>query len=112
MTDGEMAEIRERVEKATEGHWMEVDGGYIVCFTDINQEDPEIIAESENDVDAAFIANAREDIPKLLEEIERLRDGISLLDGDISACMAYKLPMELSEISGYLNDILYGGDGE
>lgn len=72
LTDERVAAIQERLDKATPGPWESV----WVCI------DEEVVIEREgvkhddehmtlNDAD--FIANAREDIPFLLAEIERLK---------------------------------------
>lgn len=55
ITQEELTEIRDRAEKATEGPWSE----YVIQFACVEE-------------DADFIAHAREDIPKLLAEIERM----------------------------------------
>ena len=84
MTDLDLAAIRQRVEKATEGPWYT---GF-----DYEKHDPTVIAPGyiehtidypldevglENGkADAEFIAHAREDIPALLAEIERLNATI------------------------------------
>lgn len=75
--------IRKRTEAATEGPWNwrgwgnTLIGrgsriGYVVKAVKV-----EIDAEIDvNSKDADFIANAREDVPKLLAEVERLREGL------------------------------------
>ncbi|WP_301993973.1 ead/Ea22-like family protein [Brevibacillus laterosporus] len=81
MTREEIEAIRERVEKATEGPWRVVPGK-MVCFDiydvyDVYDKlDRSLIHREE---DAKFIAHAREDIPKLLAEIERLNSVIARL---------------------------------
>lgn len=107
LSEKEIEAIRKRAEMATEGPWQK-DGAI-----DIHSPDgTEVAAAWGGYADQEFIAHARQDIPKLLAEIERLRSGLEALDKDISACLAYKLPFELIEISGYINDILHGGDDE
>ncbi|QIC06154.1 hypothetical protein GOP56_11370 [Brevibacillus sp. 7WMA2] len=80
MTREEIGAIRKRAEDATVGSWR-------FCgdkFGDLIVYSPEIRGFRNNggeiavlmygsDEDAEFIAHAREDIPKLLAEIERLR---------------------------------------
>ena len=114
LSEKEIEAIRKRADKATEGPWWASEGLYVVnnLTGDSYEWDADFVAETERESDAEFIAHAREDIPKLLAEIERLRSGLEALDKDISACLAYKLPFELIEISGYINDILHGGDDE
>lgn len=75
ITQEEIEAIRERAKKATEGKWEladTTDGAWIV------DDDGDIISGTcERIDDATFIAHARQDIPKLLAEIERLRNAIS-----------------------------------
>lgn len=79
LTPAQLEAIRERVEKATAGPWE-----YNAKIDSITAEDDYgsfIIADdTETVVDAEFIAHAREDIPKLLAEIERLRKEIAFLE--------------------------------
>ncbi len=73
LTQEELEAIRKRAEKATEGNWycLTMDG---VTY-DISSEGTGIeLAAAYSASDAEFIANAREDIPKLLAEIDRLRN--------------------------------------
>jgi hypothetical protein len=67
ITPETLATIRQRTESATAGPWT-TQGRYVIGADGI------ITAASyENAIDAAFIANARQDIPMLLAEIERLQ---------------------------------------
>ncbi|OAJ75224.1 hypothetical protein AYJ08_00300 [Brevibacillus sp. SKDU10] len=70
MTEKELQEIRERVEKATSGPWKERarNGDFIHIAKGL------VIGGNQNDVD--FITNARQDIPNLLSEIDRLRKAL------------------------------------
>lgn len=75
LTNEQLTQIAERAEKATEGPWMASDGIYVIELDGTHPEGyGEVVAECERTVDAEFIAHAREDIPKLLAEIERLKD--------------------------------------
>jgi hypothetical protein len=74
LTNEQLAEIRKRAEAATQGakpEWY-VDEDYkdtVRCAWSAD-----LIAQSiPTEADAEFIAHAREDVPKLLVEIERLR---------------------------------------
>lgn len=75
ISDNELSEIKNRAEAATKGPWkayvegrdMEIGSSFIQT----EENDIEMIGATQADFD--FIANARQDIPKLLEEIERLR---------------------------------------
>lgn len=88
MKEAELKAIRKRAEAATDGPWrvgcgsVETDspehqsvsswwGGTSNNICNLN--DGEYIENSNEDSDAEFIAHAREDVPALLAEIERLR---------------------------------------
>ena len=75
ISDKELAEIRKRAEAATPGPWKafveDRDFQSGSSFIQTQGEDIELIGATEEDYD--FIANARQDIPKLLDEIERLK---------------------------------------
>lgn len=64
---------------ADSGHerWPDFDSGEIVAATLVQQ--PRYVSQSDSrwDENAEFIAHAREDVPRLLEEVARLR---ALLD--------------------------------
>jgi hypothetical protein len=75
LTQEEIEAIRKRAEAATPGPWV-VGAVPDVVFVETNQS--ELILEKESDKTqdyntAEFIAHAREDVPKLVAEIERLR---------------------------------------
>ena len=72
LTDEELAEIRERSEMAAAGPWELADtteGAWI-----IDEEGDIISGTCESTTDAVFIAHAREDIPKLIAEVEYRRE--------------------------------------
>ncbi len=75
LSDKEISAIRERADKATKGPWKAfIEGRDMQCGSDFIQtqgEDIELIGATEADFD--FIANARQDIVSLLDEIERLK---------------------------------------
>lgn len=89
LTEERLAEIRGREKVATQGPWAVQDKGAIPL---IYGPDGERVAKViDHQEDAAFIAHAREDIPALLDEVERLRaeneqlkeiawNGIELMD--------------------------------
>jgi chromosome segregation ATPase len=84
ITNGELAEIKKRAEKATEGEWINVDGGYVITLDGTHPEGyGESVADVYGENDAEFIAHARQDIPKLLEEIEYLRKEVENRDAEI-----------------------------
>jgi hypothetical protein len=75
MTDKELDEIRERCDRSSPGPWKAwVEGRDHTSGSSIVQtaaDDIEMSGATEADYD--FIANARQDIPRLLEEVRRLR---------------------------------------
>lgn len=75
MTKLEIEAIRERAEKASKGDWYYIDFGFN-DFTISSEYTEREVARTFSEDDADFIAHAREDIPKLLAEIERMRAGI------------------------------------
>jgi hypothetical protein len=81
LTDENIQEIRKRCGKATPGPWRSfVEGrdhtsgsSFIMTGGAVRGEDIELSGATIEDQD--FIAHARQDIPLLLEEIERLKRG-------------------------------------
>jgi hypothetical protein len=97
MTDEELEAIQKRADAATPGPWS--------AFTDparradqslIVAPPPEyglIHVQTHKDFaslnhDATFIAHAREDIPKLLAEVRRLRDENEQLSKSVEFCVS------------------------
>lgn len=96
LTQKELAAIRERAERATEGPWsvyygrafsherFDSDGdkrlptGIGQVFISHDHWDGNYFDASDEDIE--FIAHAREDIPKLLAEIERLQRLVTAMD--------------------------------
>jgi hypothetical protein len=74
ISDEELAAIKERTEQATPGPWTnheeEVVGQEVVDPAGRTLVD---VRGDHEEADAEFIAHAREDVPALLAEIERLR---------------------------------------
>lgn len=81
MEEIRLKEIKERCDKTTGGPWISfVEGRDHTCgsnFIRTAGDDIELIGATADDQD--FIANARQDIPWLIEEINRLK---KLLNGD------------------------------
>ncbi len=79
ISENELTAIRNRAENASDGPWKAyVEGRDMDCgssFIRTQGEDIELIGASVADID--FIANARQDIPMLLDEIERLRSKLN-----------------------------------
>lgn len=80
MTDDELNAIRQRVEAATPGPWYRDMPHARVCATGriigriatVTKQGTWSVTV-QDDANALFIAHAREDIPALLAEVERLR---------------------------------------
>lgn len=86
ITDEELNEIKSRCLLATPGPWTSFIEGrdhyggssfIMVGEEDDRSDDIEMFGATNADQD--FIANARQDIPKLITEIERLRGLLSTL---------------------------------
>jgi hypothetical protein len=80
-TEKELLEIEDRLNKSTRGPWKayiegrdhESGSNFIMTGSERNRgEDFEIFGATISDYD--FIANAKQDIPRLIEEIRRLND--------------------------------------
>ncbi|MED1863397.1 hypothetical protein P4V41_08005 [Fictibacillus nanhaiensis] len=83
LTDEEIDAIRKRVELASASPWSVGEDSYLCnagFWTDDIVISPGITAEVYDKDDAEFIANARQDIPLLLEEIDRLKRRIERLE--------------------------------
>jgi hypothetical protein len=78
----ELEAIRKRAEAATPGPWFDSETVYVVSNVrgDSIEWGADFIAETQEQSDAEFIANAREDVPKLLVEIERLRKTLDYIN--------------------------------
>lgn len=77
MPDEQLQEIRERAEQATPGPWRYQSWEWRIYSPPGTQLSLDWLASVEGsaipDADGDFIAHAREDIPVLLAEVERLR---------------------------------------
>lgn len=98
LTARQLEAICKRVEAATGEEWTDFDehsGGNVVYEYDrLTEGNDSIIAECETAADAEFIANAREDIPALLAEVERLQgelngDGLLTLQDQVDHARDY-----------------------
>jgi hypothetical protein len=81
LTDAELEAIRKRAEAATEGPWYSEDNSVVYSEKVVDRKygEPVEVADTSCGPDignAEFIAHAREDVPKLLAEVERLRDAL------------------------------------
>jgi len=81
LTDEQLAEIRKRAEAATAGPWG-IEDGEIVSLTELIADlFPSTVCDGyDSQGTAEFIAHAREDVPKLLAEIERLTKVIKYVN--------------------------------
>ena len=72
-----MAEIKRRADNATKGPWKAYieDRDFECGSSFIQTQDDDIEPTGATEADYDFIANARQDIPKLLNEIERLKQN-------------------------------------
>lgn len=88
MTNDQLKEIRARADKATAGPWVFCKDSaskfwcWIIALTPYPWN--AICQHKSSDADAEFIAHARTDIPALLEEVDRLRQKISVIEMAIS----------------------------
>ena len=73
MNAEKLNEIKERAEKATSGPWDMQDDLFVVEGDGLILGD--MVAKATSEADAKFIAHAREDIPALVAEVERLQRG-------------------------------------
>lgn len=80
MTNKELSDIKNRLEKVTNGPWKSFIEGrdhesgssfIMVGEAENRKKDIELIGGTNDDYD--FIASARQDVPKLIAEIERLQ---------------------------------------
>lgn len=98
LTDEELTAIRERCEKATSGPW-ELEGSAVIsehaesyCWNGASNDvcllndGGEYISNTNSESDADFIAHARDDVPRLFAEVERLRKAL----GNIEALSFYR----------------------
>ena len=75
LTNEELAQIKERAEKATRGKWSFVPIDDSLEYFIVGEDGNEAVASEVFMInDAAFIAHARTDIPKLIAEVEYRRE--------------------------------------
>lgn len=103
ITKKEIDEIKSRLEKTSPGPWRvatTTDGEYI-----LDCDDCVVAATFERKEDAYFVAHVREDIPRLMAEIDRLREGLAYLTEDHH----FDSLGQMAEVAEYY---LNGGDNE
>jgi hypothetical protein len=86
MDPAELEAIRRRCEGTTSGPWESfvegrdhLGGNNFIRTGGMDDQSPDIELLGASVVDQDFIANARQDIPRLLDEIERLKESAKLL---------------------------------
>ena len=84
LTDDELEEIRSRCKAASAGPWASyvegrdhTSGSSFIMTGEGEARGPDIELSGATTEDQDFIAHARQDIPRLLDEIERLRRAIA-----------------------------------
>lgn len=86
ITNVELTQMKERAEKATAGPWENFGDSRVYTI------DEELTADFDyatichgfkEESDAAFIAHAREDVPRLVAEVERLQNALESVQSDL-----------------------------
>ena len=104
LTSEELQAIRARAERASKGRWnvnVSVDycdnckNGYEIVQSELFLAP--IVAELNDADNAVFIAHAREDVPKLVAEVERLREAIIEAIADIETTSPHEAKKTLLE---------------
>src|SRR5690625_2465000 len=109
LTNAEIEAIRGRAEKATEGEWRIADTTEGAWLRDGN--DFIIAGNFERIEDALFSKHARQDIPKLLKEIDRYRE-IERKIRSLTGRAFITTDKQVFEIIREINEIYYRGDNE
>ena len=74
ITNAELTQMKERAEKATAGPWTSTKSGENTFAIDSETITSAFyLAFVENDCNASFIVHAREDVPRLVAEVEHLQ---------------------------------------
>lgn len=115
MTPEQLNAIKERASKATAGPWVT---DVYVSITDICADNnpilttsDEVMWENPNHVnDASFIAHARQDIPALITEVERLRNEISFIANVDMVTNAYNVEHVAVSVKSWALNALEGVD--
>lgn len=92
MTPEQLTAIKERVAKATPGRWSvrrHTDGTIDVISVETTEHNEYLARIELGEIDdATFIANARQDIPALVAEVERLKSILIGVEGDLRNALA------------------------
>lgn len=111
LTTEQIEAIRKRAEKVSDGDWY----AEVSTFENATEKLTEIAVQPgvamsvRTEADAEFIANAREDIPKLLAEVERYKDVERKLRLITDKAYETSDPQLFTILHG-IKDALYGGD--
>lgn len=109
LTDEELQAIREREAKATAGEWRFVPINDSLEYFVVGEDGNEAVASGVFMLnDAAFIAHARQDIPKLLAEIEYAKELLRKSYKNMITQENFQDESVHVEVDEYLN----GGDNE
>ena len=100
LTKSELDEIRARCEAATPGPWhgnVFGYGGVHILWGSVYMGDGELVRIGHNESsNADFVARARQDVPDLLEEVERLRAALRQVESHV-----WKWPERGNIVGGY-----------
>jgi hypothetical protein len=103
MTPGRLAEIREREQATIPGPWFVVDdqGGTLERWINSKNGTLQVCLGylgNRTEAEAAFIAHARQDVPALLAEVERLR-------AELAAARKGKVESQLDRLDDWAGDL-------
>ena len=109
MNATKLAEIKERAAQATEGPW-EWRGGKL---GNLGVKEAVLWSEYSGKInstkrDAKFIAQARQDIPELLAEVERLRTEIAFIANVDMSKGAYDMEHVIVSVQSWAQNVLDG----
>lgn len=123
ITQERLEAIRQRAEKATAGPWTCTDSSVESKYAKSywwGGEDNEVCSLSDGgeyienlnaEADAKFIAHARQDIPDLLAEVERLRNEINFI-ANVDMSRAYDAEHVAVSVKSWALNVLEGVDSE
>ena len=85
LTDGDIERIEQRCNVATKGPWESfvegrdhLEGSNFIRTGGLDDESPDIELIGATVEDQDFIAHARQDVPRLLEEVRRLKRSLKM----------------------------------
>ena len=114
LSNERLAAIRERVERATPGPWGVVErsdrlaylvrgpkevNARLVCDVSRGVADRTAAGDTRQ-ADAAFVAAARQDVPDLLAEVERLREEVERLREEVDQLIVPTVTIEWATEAG------------